>query len=252
MASKPALCCPPPTVRSPLHPHEIPASPNSVTAAEIATMKRCSPEGDALVVQMDASTIPPKIIGAMYMDGSKYEGDLTALVDCEATLTGTDCEGEAAPLTGKEGQIVQVVQAPGQVLSVRFCDDMASRDWELVKRCHPDTGAEILFQWDVRTNPPTLVSATDLTTGLPFTGDANALIACGSTSASVQTNEVCYNGQTLTQWVVTEDGIPTGVVYYTDVSGAIVEDVDPTQLTSGKCEASCAKAPLGVVTSWAV
>jgi hypothetical protein len=180
MAQTPKLCCPTPTLKSPLHPHPIPTSGNSVTSANTDLVKLCTPDGDPVLVQFDTSTIPPQALSAITASGERYEGDLAELMECEVTLEGQDCAGEALPATAKAGELVQIVQAPGQVLSVRFCDDAASRDWELIKRCSPG-GEEILFQWDVKTNPPTLVSATNLATGEAYTGDGTELISCGST-----------------------------------------------------------------------
>lgn len=168
------------------------------------------------------------------------------------SLEGTGCDGEALAAEGLRGEITQIVQAPDQVLNVRFCDDAASRDWELIKRCTPDTGAEILFQWDVKTNPPTLLSATNLQTGEPYTGDGTELVTCIGPQLESDPVDMCDNGVTFIRWVVKKDGVPTGVKYDTDLAGAAYTVTDEGSVTAGKCEPSCAKAPLGVVTSWAV
>lgn len=168
------------------------------------------------------------------------------------TLDGTDCEGNASPVTGNPGELVQVVQAPGQVLTVRFCDDMASRDWEIVMRCDPATDEQIMFQWDVRTNPPTLVSATNLSTGEPFTGDADMLVSCGGSKLESDPRPVCVNGQDMTQWVVKRDGEPTGVVYYTVATGELAPAMPPgAVITIGACEVGCPPVTYqGVVSEW--
>lgn len=168
------------------------------------------------------------------------------------TLEGQDCAGDAVEVTGLPGQLTHVVQAPGTVFDIRFCDDAASRDWELIKRCTPDTGAEILFQWDVKTNPPTLLSATNLQTGEPYTGDGTELVTCIGPQLESDPVDMCDNGVTFIRWVVKKDGVPTGVKYDTDLAGAVYAVTSEAGVVAGKCEASCAKAPLGVVASWAI
>lgn len=167
------------------------------------------------------------------------------------TIDGTDCEGNALPVTGNPGEVVQVVQAPGQVLTVRFCDDSASRDWEIVMRCDPATDEQIMFQWDVRKNPPTLISATNLSTGEPFTGDANTLVSCGGSKLESDPQPVCYRGKNLMQWVVKREGQPTGVVFYTAADGTIVEVDAPAEVIFGECDVGCPPVTYqGVVAEW--
>jgi hypothetical protein len=155
------------------------------------------------------------------------------------TLEGTDCAGEALPAEGTEGQIMQVIQPPGQVFNMRFCDDQASRDWELVKRCDPVTGAEILFQWDVRTNPPTLVSATNLATGAPYTGDGTELENCGGPTLESDPVEMCDGGVEFIRWVVKKNGVPTGVKYDTLKDSTPYVVTDEAAVYVGKCIPPC-------------
>jgi hypothetical protein len=122
------------------------------------------------------------------------------------------------------------------VYKVQLCDP--SQDRELVKRCDPDTGAEILFQWDVTTTPPTLLSATDLTTGAAWAGDAATLVSCGGPALESDDRDVCVDGVSLSQWVVKKDGEPTGVVYYTDAAGQLVAVPATAVITVGACAAA--------------
>ena len=97
-------------------------------------------------------------------------------------LTGEDCDGAPVIVNGAIGTHMTVVQAPQTVFSVRICETS-----ELVRRCDPVTGDEILLQYDVSTTPPTLLSATNLTTGTPYTGDLTALISCDTEKACAPT-----------------------------------------------------------------
>lgn len=205
----------------------------------------------------DGQHIP---IGAVYQ-GVVEGSNVYALMTTDATppppppepitLDGQDCAGEARPATGMPGQIIRVVQDPGQVMTVRICDDSASRDWEVVMRCDPVTDEQIMFQWDVHTNPPTLVSATNLSTGQPFTGDADTLVSCGGSKLESDDRDVCVNGQNLTQWVVKRNGEPTNVVYYTDSKGQMIDVASDADVIVGRCEVGCPPVTYqGVVPEW--
>lgn len=205
----------------------------------------------------DGQAIP---IGAKYqgiVEGSHVYALMTVgvttppLPPTPITLDGTDCDGVALPATGSTGEIVQVVQAPGQVMTVRFCDDMASRDWELVIRCDPATDEQIMFQWDVRTNPPTLVSATNLSTGNPFVGDADALVSCNGSKLESDSIEMCDAGTTFLRWIVKDSGKPTGAKFDTDLTGAVYTVTDESGVVSGKCVSGCPDVTyIGVQTDW--
>lgn len=106
----------------------------------------------------------------------KWTGDDGAEIDrCTVALTELLCGGG-----GGGGSGVPPTPTP-------------PTDRELVKRCDPDTGAEILFMWDVTVSPPVLLSATDLTTGAPWTGDPTTLSACeGAVGGCVPTISSAY------------------------------------------------------------
>ena len=97
------------------------------------------------------------------------------------TLAGETCEGLPLSVAGFIGTHQTVVQAAGTVFSVKICDPS---DSELVRRCDPTTGDEILLQYDVSTTPPTFQSATNITTNTPYTGAVSALIACDTPAAA--------------------------------------------------------------------
>lgn len=253
MAQTPKLCCPTPTLQSPLHPHKIPSSGSSVTSANTSLETLCTPEGDKVFVQFDTSTIAPVALSAIFPSGERYDGDLAALVDCdvsEITFEGQNCNGESVAVEGNKGEIVQVVQAPGQVMTVRICED--DRDFELSCGKDPETGHEVQTAYKITAGAFVLINRWDTVTGEEWTGDPAVLESCGGATIESDPRDACVNGQDLTQWVVKSEGVPTGVVFFTDAAGQLVEVEAGAEISFGQCQTSCAKAPLGVVTSWAV
>lgn len=241
MASKPALCCPPPTVRSPLHPHNIPTSGSSVTSANTELVSLCSPEGDKVLVQFDTSTIAPVALSAVYLNGDRYEGDLSELVDCASlvpppeplTLEGVDCAGEPVEVSGMPGELVQVVQAPGTAFAVKICED--DRDFELACGEDPATGHQIQTAYRATPSGPVVLWRVDTTTGLEWTGDPSTLEGCGGTKLESDPVEMCDNGVEFIRWVVKKNGEPTGVTYDTDLAMQPYTVTDEAAVTKGKC-----------------
>jgi hypothetical protein len=158
------------------------------------------------------------------------------------TLDGEDCDGAPVAVSGFVGTHQTVVQAAGTVFKVQLCPG-AGADAELIKRCDPVTGEEILFQWDVATNPPTLVSATNLATGAAFTGDATTLVSCGGSGLESDAELFCDSGVEFLRWFVKKDGVPTGVKYDTDLSGVTYVVTDAAAVTLGSCTAATACNP---------
>jgi hypothetical protein len=151
------------------------------------------------------------------------------------TLDGTDCEGETLPATGLPGELVQVVQPPGQVFNVRFCEPQS--DVETVTLCDPSNDHQIVFQYDMSTVPPTLLSAFDMMTGAVFTGDPATLEVCGNAAVESDPQEMCDNGVQFIRWFVMKKGVPTGVHYDTDKAGAAYTVTNEAAVTFGKCVA---------------
>ena len=166
------------------------------------------------------------------------------------TVVGQDCDGNDVPVTGLPGQVSAVVQAPGTVFKVQLCDN--AKDYEKVILCDVNTKHKVAVITDFTdpTNP--VVSYWDINTGAPWTGDVDDLEACADTDTESDAVEMCDAGTVFLRWVVKANGVPTGVVFDTGLDGAPYVVSDPAGVTVGKCEASCAKAPLGVVTYWAI
>lgn len=235
---RPVLCCPEPAVKNGLHPHAIPTSGASVTSAETQMVKLCTPEGDTVYVQFDASTIAPVALSAIYPSGEKYEGDLTELVDCDAaaqdiTLDGQACDGTLLPATGKPGQLVNVVQEPGQVLTVRICED--DRDFELSCGIDPATDHQIQTAYRITSGEFVLIKRWDTVTGEEWTGDPATLEGCGGKPIESEQELFCDNGVEFLRWFVIEDGMPTGQYVDTDFTGAPYTVTDEANVKRGAC-----------------
>ncbi len=163
--------------------------------------------------------------------------------DKDVTLAGTDCDGNAKTVTGVRGEVVQVVQEPGQVLNVRFCEQQT--DAETVILCDPSNDHQIAFQYDMKAVPPVLLSAFDLMTGQPFTGDPDTLTTCGGSSVTEESDPhpMCDNGVNFIRWYVMRQGVPTGVTYDTDSRGMPYAVMDEAVVTLGTCVVQTACVP---------
>ncbi len=210
MAQQPALCCPTPSmVRNPLHPHKPDEESNKVPTTPGYA---CT---NPLFVQVCDDTTPPEPPGPI-------------------TLDGQDCAGAAKPATGLPGQLTQIVQAPGQVLSVRMCSDDAA-DFELACGIDPDTGHTIQTAYKIVAGQFVVINRWDVNTGAAWTGDAATLASCAGVTQESDPREVCVGGANLTQWVVMEAGMPTGTVFYTNNAGQLVEVAPGAEVTLGAC-----------------
>ena len=159
------------------------------------------------------------------------------------TLDGQDCDGAANPATGMPGELVQIVQAPGQVLSVRFCSDDAA-DFELACGIDPTNDHQIQTAYKIVNGEFVLISRWDVVTGLAWTGDASTLNACGGSGLESDADDVCVEGTSLRRWTVKKDGVPTGDLYYTDSTGAIFDVPSTAVVVLGSCVTNCATLPI--------
>lgn len=153
------------------------------------------------------------------------------------TLDGQDCSGDPLPVTGERGELVQIVQAPGQVLSVRFCTDDAA-DFELACGKDPATDHEIQTAYKIVNGEFVLISRIDVITGLPWTGDPSTLEACGGSGLDSDPETVCVDGVSATRWLVKENGIPTSIVHYTDADGQLFIPAAGAVVVLGSCPAA--------------
>lgn len=158
------------------------------------------------------------------------------------TLDGQDCDGAPLPATGMPGELVQIVQAPGQALTVRFCAD--DKDFEVSCGKDPATGHEVQTVYRIEAGAMVVYGRWDVVTGQPWTGDPTTLEACGGSRLESDERDVCVNGENLTQWIVKKDGVPTNAVYYTDANGQLVDVPASAVVVAGLCVPRCADAPI--------
>ena len=85
--------------------------------------------------------------------------------------------------------------------------------------CDPATGGKVVLviAYDAGTGVPH-VNAYDQA-GLPWVGATSTLVAC-ETDLESDFVLMCDGGTTFLRWVIKKDGVPTGVVFDTDLSSA--------------------------------
>jgi len=164
------------------------------------------------------------------------------------TFEGQDCEGQSNPATGLPGEIVQIVQAPGQVITVRVCED--DRDFELSCGEDPVTGHQIQTAYRITAGAFEVIKRWDVVTGFEWTGDPTTLESCGATKLESDSIEMCDSGVEFIRWVVKSDGEPVGKID-TDLSMQPYTVTDESTVTRGKCEAGCPVVTYeGVQNAW--
>ncbi len=133
------------------------------------------------------------------------------------TLQGQDCAGAALQATGPIGQLTQIVQAPGQVLTVRMCP--ASQDSEIQMLCAPN-GDKIVLQYNVSVVPPALQSAWNLNTNTAYAGTVAGLGSCGGPGDKVNTEstDYCAGGLNFTRVDALDEltGLPVWTMWLDD------------------------------------
>lgn len=206
MSQRPVLCCPTPAINT-LLPNTRPGESN-----KIPTTPGYACENPLYIIDCGDAVAPTPI-----------------------TLDGQDCAGAANPATGNPGELVQIVQAPGQVLSVRFCSDDNS-DFELSCGVDPANGHQVQTAYRIVNGTFELIKRWDTVTGAEWTGDATTLEGCGGKALESEAIEMCDNGITFLRWHVIEDGIPTGQSIDTDLAGATYTPTGTP--TPGKCQAA--------------
>lgn len=164
------------------------------------------------------------------------------------TVTGEDCEGADVEVTGTA--VREVVQAKGTVFTVKMCPD--DKDFELSCGIDPITGHQIQTAYKIVAGNFEVINRWDTVTGQSWGGDPTTLESCGGTKLESDEVVMCDSGVTFLRWFIKKEGEPTGVTYDTDINGSPYTVTDEQAVTTGKCIASCARAPLGVVNSWAI
>jgi hypothetical protein len=149
------------------------------------------------------------------------------------TLDGQDCEGAAKPATGLPGEIIQVVQAPGQVMTVRICE--GDKDFELSCGVDPVTGHQVQTAYKIVAGEFVLIKRWDTVTGTEWTGDPATLEGCGGKPLEAEQELFCDGGVEFLRWYTIEDGLPTGQYVDTDFTGAPYTVTDEANIKRGAC-----------------
>jgi hypothetical protein len=144
-----------------------------------------------------------------------------------------NCDNTTTTLNTEAGDAKRVVIS-GVEGAIKVCID-DPKDVAATQKCDVNTGNTILIRsvYNDETNLWEVPTYFDLVTGADWTGNpATDLIECSDVDTESDPLIGCDGGLPVTQWVVKTNGQPTGVVYYTDATGAIVT---PVAWTPGAC-----------------
>lgn len=127
---------------------------------------------------------------------------------------------------------VAIYQEEGTALNVKLCNN---KDFEKTILCDKNTGNKVVVEYVYDTVLGSrVITYWNIITNSVYSGNpATDLITCSDIDVESDSIEGCGDGQSVIQWVLKKDGIPTGVVYYTNLAGTVI----PTPLTFviGKC-----------------
>jgi hypothetical protein len=152
----------------------------------------------------------------------------------DITIMGQDCAGLPLPVTAPYGTVAQVVQAPGQVLTVRMCPTAKVQDREMVVLCAPD-GTKVVIQNVTPEDAPLGTAPTFEAWGLngvPYGGAVAALTDCGAEKVDISAGEdYCAAGVNYTRVDVisTTTLLPVGVLWLNDAGAPVAAPVAPTK-----------------------
>lgn len=155
-----------------------------------------------------AVVIPPVVVPTLNCDGSTTDVNTTAGDASRVVLSGSD------------RPIPVCIQG--------------EKDFAEVYKCDVNTGNTILIRTVLDHDTNTYVTTYfDLVLGAVWAGSpATDLTECASNSLESDQVIGCDGGVQVVQWIVKDNGQPTGVVYYTDAAGAVVT---PVAWTPGDC-----------------
>jgi len=150
-------------------------------------------------------------------------------VSAPITVTTDTC---AATVDVDVSQVVQAVLASGTVIYTKKCPNETEFDTAIL--CDSVGGGQVVVV--VTYSPAGIPTSTFYNLdGTPFTGDVGDLIVCSRDLESDQV-EWCNNDADVTQWIIKENGVPTGTSYWTDAAGMVIPSpaAGPT-LVRGAC-----------------
>jgi len=151
------------------------------------------------------------------------------------TVSGVDCDGVVVSVTG--AGVVQTVPNPNTVQLVKICAPDA--EYDHVWLCDPTTGDRInVVTTYSLTGIPSSVAYT--VTGGTWSGSIASLVVCPDSDVESDFVLMCDGGTTFLRWVIKKDGVPTGVVFDTDLSSA------PYTVVSAPTVGECALSKLRI------
>ncbi len=147
-------------------------------------------------------------------------------------VTVTRCGGATDLVSSTDAPSTQVI-INGTTEPLPVCV-VGDKDFAEVYKCDANTGNTILIRTVLDHDTSAFVTTYfDLVLGATWAGNpATDLTECQSNALESDQIIGCDGGVAVTQWIVKDNGQPTGVVYYTDVTGAVVT---PVAWTPGAC-----------------
>jgi hypothetical protein len=178
----------------------------------------------------------------MQVDCAQFQETIscsTSATPLPITLTGQDCTGVGVPAVGSPGQLVEVVQRPGQVLSVKICTP-SEYNREVSVLCNPANGfapVNLVTLWPesaVPGTPPTVEAYNP--NGTPFVGAIGSLVKCPGETIDIVSERWCANGAPYERISFFDVSVTPSTLVSTmwrDNSGAVVPD--PVAGSLGEC-----------------
>jgi hypothetical protein len=181
---------------------------------------------------------------AMQVDCAQFQETISCSTATSPpiTLTGQDCSGASVPVVGNAGQLTEIVQRPGQVLSVKICTP-SEYDREVSVLCDPANGfspVNLVTLWPesaVPGTPPTVEAYNP--NGTPFVGAVGSLVKCPGEKIDIVSERWCAGGAPYERISFFDISVtpPTLVsTLWRDNSGAVV--VNPGSGSLGECVAT--------------
>jgi hypothetical protein len=178
---------------------------------------------------------------ALEVDCAQFQETITCATAATplVTLTGHDCNDTALPAVGVSGQLVEIVQRPGQVLSVKMCTP-SDFDREVSVLCDPANSfapVNLVTLWPTNAvpgTPPTVEAYNP--NGTAYAGAIGSLVKCPGETIDTVSERWCDNGVPYERISFYDVSVTPAVLVSTmwrDNSGAVV--AAPATGSLGEC-----------------
>lgn len=157
-----------------------------------------------------------KILCQISKNTQTIGGTVTVDSSCASPLITDICD--TGVLAGKLDTLIGLLQE--EVLQKFDYEYVCSDEGLKISQLDTSTGATVLFN-------------------LNGTVNTTATVQACSSSVESDSTPICILGVPALMWVVKQDGVPTGTVYYTDKAGAVIPAPALTDYVLGDCSVAC-------------